>query len=129
MSVYDGNNRMTTRELAGTGLSTFMYSRTYTANGHYNVVSEYSDLIGTNKVGETDYTWNGSGDLTTVTFKNGTGTVLQQATYTFDAAHRATAENLNGTNTSYSYDATNQLTAAGASNYSYDSNGNRNMSG
>jgi RHS repeat-associated protein len=127
--VYDGNNRLTTRELAGTGLATFMYSRSYTANNHYNVVSEYSDLTGTNKVGETDYTWSTSGDLTNVTFKNGTGTVLQQATYTFDSAHRTTAENLNGTNTSYAYDSTNQVTAAGGSNYSFDSSGNRNMAG
>jgi hypothetical protein len=39
------------------------------------VVSEYSDLTGTHKVGETDYTWNGTGDLTNLTFKNGTGAV------------------------------------------------------
>jgi RHS repeat-associated protein len=120
---------MTTRELAGTGLSTFMYNRAYTANNHYGTVTYYSDLTGTNKVGQNLYTWNGSGDLTNIKFKDGSGTVLQQATYTFDSAHRATAENLNGANTSYTYDSTNQVTAAGASNYSFDSNGNRNMTG
>src|SRR5262249_9747599 len=38
-------------------------------------------------------------------------------------------ETLNGSTTSFGYDATNQLTSDGSGNYSYDANGNRTMSG
>jgi YD repeat-containing protein len=50
-------------------------------------------------------------------------------TYAYDLAVRLTAQTLNGTTTSYQYDADNQLTQGGATNYGYDSNGNRNTTG
>src|SRR4051812_16207375 len=40
-----------------------------------------------------------------------------------------TAQKVNGTNTSYSYDAVNELTADGSTNHSYDLNGNRTDTG
>jgi YD repeat-containing protein len=40
-----------------------------------------------------------------------------------------TAEQLNGSTTSYTYDSANQLTAAGSATYSYDSAGNRTSGG
>ncbi len=81
------------------------------------------------KSGPTAYTWSNNGDLTNETFKNGSGTVLQQITYTYDNAHMATSEDLNGTTVSYTYDADNELTNDGVASYSYDANGNRTMTG
>ena len=50
-------------------------------------------------------------------------------TFAYDTAGRLTSELDNGTTTSYSYDATGQLTQAGSQSYSYDANGNRNGTG
>jgi hypothetical protein len=53
-----------------------------------------------------------------------------QYTYTYDLANRLSTEMLNGTAAgTYSYDVTNQLTSDGTNNWSYDKNGNRNMTG
>ena len=58
----------------------------------------------------------------------GAGANLSNYTYTYDLASRVTTEKLNGTVTTYSYDATNQLTNDGSA-YTYDLNGNRTMTG
>src|SRR5206468_1493566 len=50
-------------------------------------------------------------------------------TSVYDAVHRLTAEQLNGSTASYGYDATNELTSDGSNNYTYDLNGNRTMTG
>jgi RHS repeat-associated protein len=89
----------------------------------------YSDLAGTQKVGESDFTYDNAGRLTNLQHKNGGGTVLANYTYTYDLASRVLSETLNGSATTYAYDSTNQLTQAGTSTYSYDANGNRTSAG
>jgi RHS repeat-associated protein len=49
--------------------------------------------------------------------------------YSYDPGSRLTAETLNGSTTSYQYDADNQLTQGGTLTYGYDANGNRNNTG
>src|SRR5271167_2012045 len=104
--------------------------RTYNADGQKATDARYDSLTATsaNEVGQTAYTYSTSGDLTNETFKNGSGsTTIQQATYTYDSAHLVTSEDLNGTTKSYTYDNINELTNDGVATYSYDANGNRNM--
>src|SRR5262249_21368096 len=70
-------------------------------------------------MGRTDSTYDDAGRLTNRQHKDGLGNVLQNTTYTYDLADRITAQIVDGTTTSYSYDATNQLTADGANSYGY----------
>jgi RHS repeat-associated protein len=81
------------------------------------------------EVGITDYSYSGNQDVSNITYKNGSGTVLQQVTYSYDQADRVTTQYLNGTTSSYLYDAVNELTSDGVHSYSYDANGNRNSTG
>jgi YD repeat-containing protein len=69
------------------------------------------------------------GNVTEIEHLDGSGTVLEDFQYAYDAANQLTSETDNGTTTNYTYDATGQLTDAGATNYSYDANGNRTMAG
>ena len=86
------------------------------------------------------YTYNASGDLLSLSYTQPVGTNHPYATsltgysWNYDAAGRITSFNSPDETTSYSYDATNQLTGADHSvqsdeSYSYDANGNRTMSG
>jgi RHS repeat-associated protein len=130
--VYNGDNEWTTKEWNGTGMSPMQIQRTYNADGQKATDARYDSLTAssTYEVGQTVYTWSAGGDLTNETFKNGSGsTTIQQVTYTYDLAHRATSLDLNGTTKSYSYDNANELTNDGVATYSYDNNGNRNMTG
>jgi RHS repeat-associated protein len=128
--AYNADNMWTTKEWAGGGMSAMRIDRTYDANNQKATDKRYSDLTATTKVGETDYTFSAGGDLTNETYKNGSGTVLQQVTYTYGTGtHRVASRDLNGTTVSYSYDAANELTNDGVATYTYDSNGNRTMTG
>jgi RHS repeat-associated protein len=127
-STYDNNNRLSTRSYTGQGTS-LSYDQVYDAAGYVTKVDRYSNAGGTTKVGETDYTYDSAGRVTNIQHKNGSGTGLAQYTYTYDTGSRLTLQTYNGTNTSYGYDATSQLTNDGGTGYSYDANGNRNMTG
>jgi RHS repeat-associated protein len=65
--------------------------------------------------------------VSNIQHQNGSGTVLANFTYSWDAASRLTQKTDNGAATTYAYDTTNQLTGAGTATYSYDLNGNRTM--
>jgi hypothetical protein len=69
------------------------------------------------------------GRITNLQHLNGSGNSLANYTYTYDLGSRLTTEVLNGTTTTYQYDAANELTNDTAHSYSYDLNGNRNSSG
>jgi YD repeat-containing protein len=69
------------------------------------------------------------GQLTNQQDANGSGTVLNNYTYTYDAASNVKTEVSSGTTTTYSYNAANELTSDGANSYSYDLAGNRTMTG
>lgn len=128
-SVYDAANRLTSRRFGGTDQTPLRLDITYTAADQMATMLRYSDLAGTSKVGESDYTYEGSRQLTNLQHKDGDDELIANYTYTYDAAHRVLTETLNGTTTTYSYDSTNQLTNDSATTYTYDANGNRTMSG
>jgi RHS repeat-associated protein len=128
-SLYDTAGRLTTREFGGAGQTPLRFDTTYTNRDQVAVVTRYSDLAGTTKVGESDYTYDGVGRVTNLQHKNGTGGLLANYTYTYDSASRLTSDTTDGVAVSYGYDNNSQLTSAGAATYSYDANGNRTMTG
>ncbi len=56
--------------------------------------------------------------------KNSGGTVIDDYKYEYDGAGNRTKQTVNGTATSYTYNAANKLTSDGTNTYSYDANGN-----
>jgi YD repeat-containing protein len=69
------------------------------------------------------------GQLTHMQHKDGSGNNLENYTYTYDAIGEVLTERRNtNTITTYQYDAIGQLTNDGSA-YSFDANGNRNMTG
>jgi YD repeat-containing protein len=127
-SVYDAANELTTRELSGSGVTPLRIDFTYTPTGLTATEKRYSDLAGTTKVGETDYSYDAASRVTSITHLNGSATTLASFAYTYDLADRLSTETDNGgTPVTYSYDNTNQVTGDGTNNYTYDANGNRTM--
>ena len=127
-SVYDAANHLTSKQFTD-GTTPLRFDLAYTASDQVSSLTRYSDLAGTTRVGVSSYAYDAVGRVQNIQHKNGTGTLLANYTYTYDLASRVTAEKLNGTATSYSYDTTSQLTNDGSNGYSYDANGNRTMTG
>ncbi|HJZ94793.1 MAG TPA: SBBP repeat-containing protein [Gemmataceae bacterium] len=128
-STYDGAGRLTKREFTGNG-ATLRIDYGYTNRDELNSVTRYSDLAGSTKVGDTLNTFDPGGRLTNRQHRNGSNTVLWNATYTYDLADRLTAKVENNATTSYSYDNTDQLTKDGSlATITYDGTGNRTNSG
>jgi len=71
-----------------------------------------------------DYEYDALARLKTETYKDPGGAITRQLSYTYDAVGNRLTLNDNGANTTYSYNATDQLTSEGLSTYAYDSNGN-----
>ena len=65
---------------------------------------------------------NSAGRLTNLLHTGG-GNTIANTTYVYDAHNRLTSETRNGTQTSYSYDDTDQLTNDGANSWTFDANG------
>jgi RHS repeat-associated protein len=126
-SVYDGVNRLTSRQVGGTGQTQMREDFTYTVRDQVATATRYSDAAGTQQVGVSTYSYDAAARLTNLQ-NGGAAGMVSNFTYTYDLASRVTSETRNGTTVSYSYDAVNQLTSDGAS-YSYDLNGNRTMTG
>src|SRR5262249_56700287 len=112
-STYDAANRLTRRDFGGSGQTPLRVDFTYTNRDQLGTVTRYSDLAGTTKVGDSSYTYDAAGRLTNLVHKDGSGTVLSSYTYGYDLAGRVTTETLGGSTTTYSYDATNELTNDG----------------
>src|SRR5207247_6326809 len=102
---------------------------TYTPRDQIATEIRYSDLNGNTKIGSSTFTYDPAARLTNLQHLPGSGGPLANYTYTYDLASRLNTEVLNGTTTTYQYDAANELTSDTAHSYSYDLNGNRNSSG
>jgi RHS repeat-associated protein len=107
---------------------------TYNKVNQMTGLTRFSDLVGTNLVAETSYTYDQNQRLVQLAHKKG-ATNLVSYDYTHDSANRLTKINssVDGA-TDYTYDSTNQLTGAEHSSqtdeaYQYDANGNRINSG
>ena len=128
--TYDVLNRVTTMQFGGSGQTPLREDFTYTARDQVASQTRYSDLAGTSKIGSSTFTYDSVGRLTNLQHLNGAGSNLANYTNTYDLASRITAETLNGgAPTSYSYDATDELTNDSLVTYTYDLNGNRTMTG
>jgi YD repeat-containing protein len=127
-SVYDSAERLTSEQY-NNGTNQARFDLTYTSRNEVATLTRYSDVGGTTKIGESDYSYDAPGRLQNLQVKNGSGTTLENFTYTYDLASRVTSQQVNGATTSYQYDATNQWTSDGVKSYSYDATGNRSMAG
>jgi uncharacterized protein RhaS with RHS repeats len=116
-------------QFGGTGQTPLRLDLSYTGQGQVAGLTRDSNLAGTQKVGDSQYTYDGDGNLTHLQQQNGTGGVLADYQYSYDGADRLVSQNANGTVTGYRYDAADQLTSAGGTAYSYDANCNRTMTG
>jgi RHS repeat-associated protein len=128
-SIYDAADRLTSRKFGGAGQTALRIDLTYTPRDQIATEVRYSDLNGNTKIGSSTFTYDPVGRLTNLQHLNGSGGSLANYTYTYDLASRVTTEVLNGTTTTYQYDAANELTNDTAHSYNYDLNGNRNSSG
>jgi RHS repeat-associated protein len=124
-SIYDAVNRLTSRQFGGTGQTPLRVDFTYTPRNQIATITRFSDLAGTVTVAYSAYSYDNAARLTNLQHQNSTGGILANYTYTFDQASRMTSQTVNGSTTSYSYDAASEVTADGATNYAYDLNGNR----
>src|SRR5262249_2200610 len=92
-------------------------------DGQLAAVQRYADLAGTQLVGSSSYGYDGT-LLTSLVHRDGSGNVLASFGDSYDAAERLASQTEDGTTTGYSYDATGQLTQAGAQSFGWDPNGN-----
>ena len=60
--------------------------------------------------------------------KTSAGAITSTFQYASDGAGNRTSQTINGSTTSYTYNAANQLTAAGGTTFTYDANGNETSS-
>lgn len=135
--VYDNLGRMTRvtqqGQTGGNSVADKRVDLAYTASGEFSTITRYADTTGTNLVATTAYTFDQSHRLTNLDHTKGS-TNLANYSWTFDTAGRITAVTSPDGTSSYSYDNTDQLTAADHSyqtdeTYAYDANGNRTNSG
>ena len=127
--TFDALDRQLSQQTAGSGIAAMRFDYAYTARGQVSSLTRYSNLGGSTVVATTVYSYDAAERETNLKTTNGSGTVLSNYTYTYDAASQLTAKQENGTTTSFSYDADGQLTADGATGYSYDATGNRTNTG
>ncbi len=128
--TYDVLNRVTTMQFGGTSQTPLREDFTYTPRDQVATQTRYSDLAGTSEIGSSTFSYDSVGRLSNLQHLNGAGSNLANYTNTYDLASRITAETLNGgAPTSYSYDATDELTNDSDVTYTYDLNGNRTMTG
>jgi RHS repeat-associated protein len=125
---YDAGNRLTQVQFTGQG-ATLSYDYGYDKIGEITSLKRYSDLSGVTTVGSSTWGYDGRGNVTGIYHYDSTGSTIQSFAYTWDNSDRLTHKVINGVGTDLSYDATNQLKNDGTNTYTYDANGNRNMSG
>jgi RHS repeat-associated protein len=128
--AYDAVRRLTQVQLTQNAAAPLRMDLTYTSRDQVDTEIRYSDLTGSTKVGSTTYAYDAVSRVRNLQHRDGSGNVLANYTYTYDLAGRLTSQTENaGSPTTYTYDATNQLTGDGTSTHTYDLNGNRTDTG
>ena len=102
---------------------------TYDHAGNLASVTRYRDPEGTEVVAHSAYSYDAVGRTTDIQHVDGSSTNIAHYTYTYDDHGRLAAEGRNGVVKTYTYDDTDQVTGDGTGSYSFDSNGNRTMTG
>ncbi len=149
--TYDGANRLIGEVQSGTGVDAASIGFGYDANNNITSITRYSGIesfsggsggSGGTEVANTLYGYDNAERLTSVTHQTASGTTIASYVYTLDAASRVTSEVHtwnDGSNTdtlAFTYTDNNQVTGVTHTDtslpnesFSYDSNGNRTMSG
>jgi RHS repeat-associated protein len=127
--IYDTLDRMTTQEFGGPGQTPLRLDFAYTPRDQLAGVTRSTSLTGSPVVGTSSFVYDPVGRLSNQQDRDASGNVFANSTLTYDLASRLTSQTVNGSTTSYGYDAINELTQAGTLTYSFDLGGNRNMSG
>jgi RHS repeat-associated protein len=134
---YDNGDRLTSVRFGGSGQTQARIDLGYDNRNELTSQTRYADVAGTLARGSTAYVYDDGGRVTAITNTNGSGATLSYYDYSYGSGDRVTQETwqsttstttLSGTHT-YGYDNADQLTSADGTNYSYDSNGNRNSAG
>jgi RHS repeat-associated protein len=138
-SAYDAADRLTSRQFSGDGQvahdgqTPVRIDLGYDNRDEVTGLTRYADVSGSTPLGTSAFNYDSAGRLTNVTHKNAAGATLSYYTDGFDSADRVTSESWqSGSNSgsrSYTYDANDQLTSDGTSNWTYDLNGNRTNTG
>ena len=129
---YDAMNRLTRVTQTGQGLSDKRVDLAYNQAGQTTQIQRFSDLAGQNKVIATQFDYDQANRLAKIDHLNSANTAVGFFHYTYDSANRITSIAELDNVTQYTYDQTDQLTAANYSDpsrtdelYRYDANGNR----
>jgi RHS repeat-associated protein len=127
---YNAVNQQTSESFGGSGLSQVKQLRSYDAAGELTLETRQAWVSSAwSTVGTTSYAYDTDGRETAITNFTSGNSVMSSYVYAYDADSRLTSETDNGSQRTYTYDATGQLTSDAGAAYSYDSNGNRNMTG
>jgi RHS repeat-associated protein len=125
-STYDDAGNLASRSLSGPSLAPLLIVFGYDDANRLTAASRYSNLLASHLVGSSTWAYDASGLLTHAIHRDGSGGVLSNYAYDYNADGLITQSIEDGVTINYSYDNNNQLTAAGSSSYSYDPAGNRN---
>jgi RHS repeat-associated protein len=128
-SVYDALGRLTSRQFGGAGQTPLHETLTWNARNQLATASRYNDQSGSTLVGASSYVYDAVGRTTSIQHKDGSANVLASYAYSYDSGSRLTSQTVDGVNTTFSYDKTDQLTQAGSATYGYDAAGNRTNTG
>lgn len=122
--TYNNSNQLTniaSTDSSGKTLTSYTYSYTDPSTGDATgQIYKETDTNGN----VTTYQYDGLNRLTNATITNSSGTVTNQYQYTYDNAGNMLSETHNGSTTYMTYNAANELTAVGSTDYGYDANGN-----
>jgi len=126
---HDELNRMVEILQGGVGVVPTLVDFVFDEASQLESVSRYTDASRNSLVATSTYTFDDASRLTRLKHTNG-GTTIAQYDHVYDAANRMKSMTGPDGSSSYSYDATNQLTGANHSfqadeSYSFDDNGNR----
>jgi RHS repeat-associated protein len=127
--TYDALNRTTRITQNGNGVSDKRVDMAYDAASQMTGIERYADLLGTQSVANSDYSYDLAGRLTRLTHRSNS-TTYSDYQWTYDAANRITQFVSSDGTSNYNYDHRDQLTNTDHNYqadeaYSYDANGNR----
>ncbi len=135
MYAYDALNRMTEIQQTGPATTDKRVDLSYNSIGQFVGINRFSDLLGTQLVVGSEYTFDSLNLLSNLTHRNALGDDLNFFMFEYDQDSRITAiTDVDGRN-DYSYDGNDRLIGADHSDpgqpdetYAYDLNGNRESS-
>ncbi len=130
--AYDSLNRLVRLSQTGNEVSEKRVDFAYNSLGQYKSIDRYKDLLGTQLVIGTDYSYDQLNRLKRIDHKNAADVSVAFFDYEYDTGSRITRITDIGNSTDYEYDKRDQLIKAEHADaafadefYSYDANGNR----